>query len=148
MPFAVGGGIKTLNDIQKIINAGAEKVIINTSAVDNPNFIYEASSNYGTSTIAVCIDYKKTLFGDLRVYSNAGKKKSKYSPIDLAKLMEEKGAGEIILQSISNDGKMNGYDLEFINQISKNVTIPVVALEALDLSMIYMMDFIKEKQML
>jgi cyclase len=128
MPFAVGGGIRTIEDIRKIISAGAEKVIINTYAAQNPDFIKEASETFGSSTIAVCIDVKKKLFGGLQTWILSGSKSTKYSPVAFAKLMQEKGAGEIIIQSIEKDGTMEGYDLGLIRSISEAVTIPVVAL--------------------
>ena len=128
MPFAVGGGIRNLDEIQNIISKGAEKVIINTYAVENPKFIREASDNFGSSTIVVCIDVKKKFFSGKVVWSNSGSKSSKYSPKDFAKLIEENGAGEIIIQSINKDGTMSGYDLDLIKEISTAVTIPVVAL--------------------
>ncbi len=128
MPFAVGGGIRSIEDIRSIITTGAEKVIINSYAVENPDFIREASETFGSSTIAVCIDVKKKLFGGIQTWSHGGSKASGYSPIDFAKLMQEKGAGEIIIQSIEKDGTMAGYDIELIKQISEAVTIPVIAL--------------------
>ena len=128
MPFAVGGGIRNLDEIQNIIAKGAEKVIINTCAVENPKFIREASDNFGSSTIVVCIDVKKKFFSGEVVWRNSGSKSSKYSPKDFAKLIEENGAGEIIIQSINKDGTMSGYDLDLIKEISTTVTIPVVAL--------------------
>lgn len=128
MPFAVGGGIRSLEDIRSIIAAGAEKVVINSYAVENPEFIREAADEFGSSTIAVCIDVKKKLFGGIQTWSNGGTKASGYSPVDFAKLMEEKGAGEIIVQSIEKDGAMTGYNIALIKQISEAVTIPVIAL--------------------
>ena len=128
MPFAVGGGIKTLDQIRNVISSGAEKVIICSEAVRNPQFIKEASLSFGTSTIAVCIDYKKSFLKNKLVFSISGSKKSRYKPLEFAKLMQDKGAGEIILQSISRDGTMTGYDLELIKEISCNLEIPVVAL--------------------
>ncbi len=128
MPFAVGGGIRSIEDIRKIISAGAEKVVINSYAAQNPEFIKEASQTFGSSTIVVCIDVKKKLFGGLQTWILNGTKSTKYSPIDFAKLMEEKGAGEIIIQSIEKDGSMEGYDLGLIKSISEAVKIPVVAL--------------------
>jgi cyclase len=128
MPFAVGGGIKTVEDIQSIIAAGAEKIIINSTAVQNPNFITEASETFGASTITVCIDVKKKWLGKKCVWTHAGSKSSKYSPLEFAKLMEQKGAGELIIQSIEKDGMMQGYDINLIKEIASNVTIPVVAL--------------------
>jgi len=129
MPFAVGGGIKTLNDIKEIISAGAEKVIINTSAIENPDFINQASDEFGTSTIVVCMDVKRTgLLKTQKVYTKRGRKNTGLDPVDFAKNMENRGAGEIIVQSIDQDGKMKGYDLELIRSISESVDIPVVAL--------------------
>jgi cyclase len=128
MPFAVGGGIRSIEDIRKIISAGAEKVVINSYAAENPDFIKEASDTFGSSTIVVCIDVKKKLFGGLQTWTLNGSKSTKFSPIDFAKLMQEKGAGEIIIQSIERDGTMEGYDLELIKSISESVSIPVVAL--------------------
>ena len=128
MPFAVGGGIKNLDEIQNIIAKGAEKVIINTCAVENPKFIREASDNFGSSTIVVCIDVKKKFFSGEVVWRNSGSKSSKYSPKDFAKIIEENGAGEIIIQSINKDGTMSGYDLDLVKEISTAVAIPVVAL--------------------
>lgn len=128
MPFAVGGGVKSIEDIRKIIGAGAEKVIINKAAAENPNLIKEASDTFGASTIVVCIDVKKSLFGKKHTWVLNGSKKTKHTPVEFAKLMEKNGAGEIIIQSIERDGKMEGYDLELIKQISEAVTIPVVAL--------------------
>ena len=129
MPFAVGGGIKTLNDIKEIISAGAEKVIINTTAIENPDFINQASDEFGTSTIVVCMDVKRTgLLKKQKVYTKRGRKNTGVDPIDFAKDMTERGAGEIIVQSIDYDGKRTGYDIDLIKQISESVSIPVVAL--------------------
>ena len=128
MPFAVGGGIKTIEDIQSIIAAGAEKVIINSTAAKNPAFIKEASDIFGSSTITVCIDVKKTYLKGLTTWTDAGSKATKLSPVEHAQMAEQNGAGELIIQSISHDGMMNGYDLELIESIARAVKIPVVAL--------------------
>ena len=128
MPFAVGGGIKTIDDIQSIIAAGAEKVIINSEAAKNPAFIQEASDIFGSSTITVCIDVKKTYLKGLTTWTDAGSKATKLSPVEHAQMAEQNGAGELIIQSISHDGMMNGYDLELIESIARAVKIPVVAL--------------------
>lgn len=127
MPFAVGGGVQTIQDIKEIINAGAEKVIINSYAVENPDFIKEASEEFGSSTIVVSIDVKKKLFGKNQVYTHGGSKSSGISPVDFAKSMEEKGAGEIIINSIDQDGLMNGYDIDLTREVAMAVKIPVVA---------------------
>jgi len=128
MPFAVGGGIRSIDDIKKIINSGAEKIIIGSYAVENPRFIREAVENFGSSSIVVCIDVKSNLFGNKQVVINNGVKKTKYSPIEFAKLMEELGVGELIVQSVDRDGKMKGYDIELIKEITYNIEMPVVAL--------------------
>jgi cyclase len=128
MPFSVGGGIKTLEDIRNIISTGAERVVIGSYAIENPDFIKEASEEFGTSTISVCIDFKKNIFRKSKVYSLRGRKESNYSPLEFAKMMEDKGAGEIIIQSIKKDGTMSGYDINSIFEISKSLKIPVIAL--------------------
>ena len=128
MPFAVGGGIRNIQHIQDIINAGAEKVVINSYAVENPTFVKEASDVFGASTITVCIDIKKNLFGKQQVCFKNASQTIKKQPVEFAKLMEENGAGELIIQSVDRDGSMQGYDLDLIKEISKAVAIPVVAL--------------------
>lgn len=128
MPFSVGGGISNLQEIQQVLRAGAEKVILNTFAVENPDFIKEASSEFGSSTIVVSIDVRKNLLGKELTYTYSGKKSTKYDPIAFARIAEEKGAGEIIINSIENDGMMYGYDLSLIKRVSEAVRIPVVAL--------------------
>jgi imidazole glycerol-phosphate synthase subunit HisF len=128
MPFSVGGGIRSLDTIRRILGAGAEKVVINSYAAEAPDFIAEASTTFGSSTITVCIDVKQTWRGRTRTWTRSGTKPTRYSPEDFARLMEQKGAGEIILQSIVRDGTMQGYDIDLISRISAAVTIPVVAL--------------------
>jgi imidazole glycerol-phosphate synthase subunit HisF len=127
MPFAVGGGIRSIADIKSIINAGAEKVIINSYAVENPNFIKEASDIFGSSTIVVSIDVKKFFFGKKQIYTLGGSKSTGIDPVVFAKQMEKNGVGEIIINSIEQDGTMSGYDLDLIESISSAVTVPVVA---------------------
>ena len=128
MPFGVGGGIRTLNQIREILKHGAEKVVLGTIAVEDPDFVRKAAEEFGSSTIVVCIDVKKNIFNKyITVFFNA-KRKSKYNPIEFAQLIEEKGAGEIIIQSIERDGTYSGYDLELIKMVSQAVTVPVVAL--------------------
>lgn len=128
MPFAVGGGIRTVNNIRSIINAGAEKVVIGTYAAENPNFIFEASNTFGSSTVSVCIDVKKRFMGKKGVWVLNATKSTQYSPVEFAMLVEEKGAGEIIIQSVDRDGVMEGYDIELVKEIAQNVNIPVIAL--------------------
>jgi cyclase len=128
MPFAAGGGITTLEQIKAVIAAGAEKVVINTKASIEPDFIRAASETFGSSTIVVCIDVKKKLLGREQTWISGGNKPTGIDPVDFAQEIENKGAGEIIIQSIDCDGTMNGYDIQLIRKISQAVRIPVVAL--------------------
>jgi cyclase len=128
MPFSVGGGITTIIEIRNILSSGAEKVILNTSAALNPQFVKQAADEFGSSTIVVSIDVKKNLFGKELTWIYSGKKSTKYDPVSFSRLMEEMGAGEIIINSIEHDGMMQGYDISLIRRISESVSIPVVAL--------------------
>jgi cyclase len=127
MPFAVGGGIRSVEDIRKVLKAGAEKVVINSYATENPEFIKEASDAFGSSTIVVSIDVKKKIISKEQIYVYGGQKATGKDPVIFASLMEEMGAGEIIINSIDKDGTMEGYDISLITRISGAVTIPVVA---------------------
>jgi imidazole glycerol-phosphate synthase subunit HisF len=128
MPFAVGGGIRSLRHIRDILSAGAEKVVMNSFAAENPDFIAEAADSFGSSTITVCIDVKKKRLGAARTWAAGGTRPTEFAPEEFAQLAEEKGAGELIVQSIPRDGTMAGYDLDLIKRVSEAVTIPVVAL--------------------
>lgn len=128
MPFAVGGGISSIDDIRKVISAGAEKVVISSAAVDNPTFVQTASETFGSSTITICIDVKKNFWGKEKVWSKNGTEQSDYDVVSFAKLMESMGAGEVIVQSIEKDGQMKGYDIVLVERVSRAVSIPVVAL--------------------
>ncbi|HPP88019.1 MAG TPA: HisA/HisF-related TIM barrel protein [bacterium] len=125
-PFGIGGGIKTIEEIRDIIKAGAEKVLINTAAIENPDIISKASVKFGTQSIVVGIDVKKNIFGKYLVYSHCGRKKTNLDPLKWAIEAELRGAGEILLTSINRDGSRKGYDLEIIKKISDAVNIPVV----------------------
>ena len=128
MPFSVGGGIRSIDDIKLVLAAGAEKVVVNTQAGRDPDFIRQASEAFGSSTIVVCIDVKKKLFVGNRAAILGGSAWTPSAPVEFAKLMEKNGAGELIIQSIDRDGTMEGYDIELIGSISRAVNIPVVAL--------------------
>jgi cyclase len=128
MPFSVGGGIQTLKDIREILNAGAEKVVLNTIAGLKPDFVKLAADTFGSSTIVICMDVKKRIFGKEEVWILGGKKSTGISPVEYAQLMEQLGAGEIIVQSIEKDGSMLGYNIGLTRSVSEAVTIPVVAL--------------------
>ncbi len=129
MPFGVGGGIRSIESIRAILEAGAEKVVIGSYALENPDFVREASNQFGASTICVCLDVKKTLLTKRdRVYSLNGKNQSKYAPLEYAKHMVSLGVGELIVQSIDNDGVMDGYNVSLIAEVSKMVPVPVIGL--------------------
>lgn len=127
MPFGVGGGISNLEQIEEIFKAGAEKVIINTNAILNPDLVKSASEHFGSQSIVVCLDVKKNLFGKYEVYIKDGSENTHLNPVELALKLQDYGAGELIINSIDNDGMMKGYDINLIKIISKNVDIPVVA---------------------
>lgn len=127
MPLCYGGGIKTLEDIKSIINCGVEKVSLNSIAVENPSFIKKAADKFGSSTIVVSIDVKKNFWGRKSIYTYSGTQSTGLDPVKFALEMQQQGAGELLINSIDNDGMMNGYDLDLIKKISKEVDIPVIA---------------------
>lgn len=128
MPFAVGGGIRTLESIRTLSAAGAEKVVLGTEAAENPGFVTRASEAFGSSTVVVCMDVKRTLLGKPRAWCRNGRRNTGLAPEDFARLMEDRGAGELIVQSVERDGTMSGYDTDTLARVSERVTIPVVAL--------------------
>jgi len=121
MPLCYGGGISSLQDIKDVVSVGVEKVSLNTAAVQNPAFVKQAAAIYGSSTIVVAIDYKKNRWGKLIVTGNSGSLKTKYDPVEFAQLMEEMGAGELLINSIDRDGTMSGYDIELLTMILKKL---------------------------
>ena len=127
MPIAYGGGITSVDEVKKILSAGVEKVILNRSAVKNPSLITEIARQFGSQSVVVSIDYKKSLFGKPGVYIENGKTATGLNPLAFAKQMEEAGAGEILLNSIERDGSFEGYDLEMIEKISHAINIPMIA---------------------
>lgn len=127
MPFAVGGGVKSLEDIQELLKIGADKVVINSAAVENPSLIKEAAKKFGSANIVVSIDYKINKDNKNEVYTHRGKKPTGLDPIAWAKEVEKLGAGEIIITSIDREGTMDGYDLDTLTKITESVGIPVVA---------------------
>jgi cyclase len=128
MPFSVGGGVRTIHDIRQLIQAGAERVVIGSEAVARPEFIREATEEFGSSSITVCMDVKKQFLRGPRVHTVNGSRPSGYSPVEFARHMADMGAGELIVQSIALDGTMKGYDVPLVKSIAEAVAIPVVAL--------------------
>jgi cyclase len=130
MPLTVGGGLRTCEDISKVLAKGADKVILNTVILENPEFVREASHQFGAQCIVASVDVKKDENGEYRVFSHSGKEFHK--PLtEWVKELEQLGAGEILLNSVDNDGKMEGYDLDLIRVVSDNVSIPVIAVGGL-----------------
>ena len=127
MPLTYGGGIKTIEDIKRILKSGFEKVVINYSFFENKNLIQEASALFGSQSISVGIDVKKNLFGKYKVFRLNGKEKTGLDPINAAIMAQESGAGEIFLNNIDKDGTMSGYDINLVDKIANAVEIPVVA---------------------
>jgi len=127
MPMGYGGGVRTVDDIKRILFSGYEKVVLNSIASANPTLVKHGAALTGAQSIVVCIDYKKNWLGKMRVYSHGGTREVNKNPVDFAREMEEMGAGEIILQSIGQDGTFGGYDLDVINKVSSAVGVPVVA---------------------
>lgn len=129
MPVTVGGGIRTLDDIKALLRAGADKVSLNTCAVENPEFVKQAARRFGTQCIVVAIDAKRSERDDMRfeVYTHGGRTPRGIDAISWARRMEEYGAGEILLTSMDRDGTRDGYDIELTSAISEAVNIPVIA---------------------
>ena len=128
MPFAVGGGIRNLDDIDKILSLGAEKVILSDVVFSKPDFIEQASNRFGASTISVCINIKKTLFKGYKVYLPSSKRVFGMGISQAAKFCEESGVGEVIIQSVNEDGVMDGYNQNIYREVSSTINVPVVAL--------------------
>ena len=126
LPLTVGGGIRTLDDIQRTLRAGADKVSINSSAIENPSLISESANAFGTQCIVVAIDAKQCNTG-WNVYLHGGKTKTDIDALQWAKQAEALGAGEILLTSMDRDGTKAGYDLELTQSIADIVHIPVIA---------------------
>ena len=131
MPLTVGGGVRTIEDIGKLLNAGADKVSINTAAVKNPQFVKEASEKFGAQCIVVAIDAKRVSQpGETprwEIFTHGGRTPTGIDAIEFAKQVTELGAGEILLTSMDRDGTKAGFDLELTRAISDAVTIPVIA---------------------
>ncbi len=126
MPLTVGGGIRNISDIRNLLNAGADKVSINTAAVKDPGLISESSGRFGSQCIVVAIDAKKSSKG-WEVFTHGGRTPAGIDAVKWAKQAERRGAGEILLTSMDRDGTKAGYDLALTKEISGNVGIPVIA---------------------
>lgn len=130
IPLTVGGGVRELQDIRNLLNAGADKVAINSAAIHNPEFVGEAAQRFGSQCIVVAIDAKQVRHGDeprWEIFTHGGRKPTGINAIEWAKKMTALGAGEILLTSMDRDGTKNGFDLDLTSRISDSVPVPVIA---------------------
>ncbi|GAA4457330.1 AglZ/HisF2 family acetamidino modification protein [Nibrella saemangeumensis] len=128
MPFTVGGGVRSLRSIELLIKAGAERVCINTYTLANPAFIREAADEFGSSTIVACIDVRRNWWKKEQVYDHVHGRSTSFSPLDFARQLADYGVGELIVQSVEQDGMMTGYAVDLVKKIAGAVDVPVVAL--------------------
>ncbi len=127
VPLTVGGGVRSIQDIRKLLLAGADKVSINTAAIRDPNLIKESANKFGSQCIVVAIDAKKTKDNTWEVFTHGGRQPTQLNVLEFAKLAQENGAGEILLTSMDRDGTKEGYDIELTKKISNSLNIPVIA---------------------
>ena len=126
VPLTVGGGVRSIEDINKLLNCGADKVSINTAAVQNAEVVIESSKKFGSQCLVVAIDAKKN--GEIwEVFTHGGRNNTNINAIEFAKKMEECGAGELLITSMDRDGTQAGYDIDLMNKISSTINIPVIA---------------------
>ena len=126
IPLTVGGGVRSVNDVRRLLNAGADKVSINTSAILNPELVKESSARFGSQCIVVAIDAKR-VDDHWEVFTHGGRNKTGLDALEWAKKMVDYGAGELLLTSMDRDGTKSGFDLELTQQISDAVEVPIIA---------------------
>ncbi len=127
IPLTVGGGVRVVEDVRRLLNAGADKISINTSAVTNPQLVFDAAQKYGSQCIVVAIDAKRTEQGTWQVFTHGGRKATGLDAVEWAQKMESLGAGEILLTSMDRDGTKGGFDLGLTRAVSDAIHIPVIA---------------------
>ena len=127
IPLTVGGGVREVADVRRLLNAGADKVSMNSSAVANPDLVSDASAHYGSQCIVVAIDAKQTPSGTWEVFTHGGRTPTGIDVVAWAREVTERGAGEILLTSMNRDGSKDGFDLELTAAVSKAVSVPVIA---------------------
>lgn len=127
IPLTVGGGVRTLEDIRNLLNAGADKVAINSAAVKDPDFVRQAAERFGSQCIVVAIDARKTGESFWEIHTHGGRKPTGIDAVDWARRMVELGAGEILLTSMDRDGTKDGFDLELTRAVANAVSVPVIA---------------------
>ena len=130
IPLTVGGGVREIMDIRNLLNAGADKVAINSAAIFNPDFVGEAAQRFGRQCIVVAIDAKQVDWGEhprWEIFTHGGRKPTGIDAIDWAKKMTDLGAGEILLTSMDRDGTKNGFDLDLTSRVSDSISVPLIA---------------------
>ena len=126
MPFTVGGGVTTLDDVYELLRAGADKVSVNSHAVRDPKFVGDAARRFGDQCITVSIDYKEIAPGVPRVFINGGREKTSHNSLDWALKMQDSLCGEILITSIDRDGMMTGYDTDMVAKLNERLDVPLV----------------------
>jgi cyclase len=127
IPLTVGGGVRTVDDVRRLLNAGADKISINSTAVANPQMVEDAAQKYGSQCIVVAIDAKRSGDGKWEVFTHGGRKPTGLDVVEWAKKMESLGVGEILLTSMDRDGTKSGFDLDLTRAVSDAISIPVIA---------------------
>jgi cyclase len=127
MPMGYGGGLNTIEDIRKVFSLGYEKIVLNTAAIENSELIKIAANEYGSQSIVVSVDVKKTVFNDYVIYTTSGGRKEKEYLAEHVRKVIALGAGEILIANIDKDGCMSGYDLGLIEMVAKYSTVPIIA---------------------
>ena len=128
VPLTCGGGIRTLEDARRLFAAGADKIVVNTGALEKPELITEIARVFGKQAVILSIDTKEVAKGDYRVFSHFGRKLHKLRPWDWAKQGQKLGAGEVLITSIDRDGSLEGYDLDLTHRVTKSIRVPVLVL--------------------
>jgi cyclase len=128
MPLCYGGGVKTVKQAQKVFGLGIEKIALSSAAIQNPQLVSQIAERVGSQSVIVVLDVKKKLFGGYEVYTHNGKKATGINPVKFSQELEKMGVGEIIINSIDQDGLMKGYDLNLIDKIAETISIPLTVL--------------------
>jgi cyclase len=128
MPLCYGGGVKTIEQAQKIFSLGIEKIALSSSIIKTPNLVSQIADRVGSQSVVVVLDIKKKMLGGYEVFTHNGKISTGINPVKFVKELESLGAGEIIVNSIDQDGVMKGYDLNLIDKITESITIPITVL--------------------
>lgn len=126
MPMCYGGGVKTVDEIGTILRAGFEKVSLNAAILEDRSLLERAAAKFGSQSVVASVDIKRNLFGKYRVYNHATGKNTKFSPEEYLQEVVDSGAGEVLLNSVDQDGKMTGYDLGLLERVANRISVPLV----------------------